>query len=267
MARGFDHAAIGRLRRAVVVVAALSLLAVAAGGTLAASTPATLYACYDVYGNVRMTDINTGKLPGGGRLVPIHTAGAPGPTGPTGATGATGATGTPGPTGPTGATGATGPVGPTGPSDGYAFHGPVFVPLPFGGTWTQVIPEQPVPAGSYIVAWSAEAVNTTILVPFEVRVTCRVSRGGLLLDPLVVTEGAIDFHIPDHFSVVAGGGAVSPDSATSYGLQCSALPGLALVRQASLTLVKVGTLVDLQVGSTGPTGPTGATGPTGPTGP
>jgi hypothetical protein len=77
-------------RRIAVVGVAVAILGVGAGGTLAASVPTTLYACYDAYGNVRISDLNTCKLPAGGRLVPISTAGAAGPTGPTGPAGATG---------------------------------------------------------------------------------------------------------------------------------------------------------------------------------
>jgi hypothetical protein len=75
-------------------------LAVGVGATVAASNPTTLYACYDVYGNVRMGDTAQCKLPGGGRLVNWSTVGVPGPTGATG------------PTGPAGPTGPTGPAGP-----------------------------------------------------------------------------------------------------------------------------------------------------------
>ena len=78
-------------------VFALVAVAVAAGGTLAASTnPPTLYACYNAYGQVAMGDLNTCKLTGGGRLVSWSTAGVPGPTGPTGPIGPTGAQGAPG---------------------------------------------------------------------------------------------------------------------------------------------------------------------------
>ncbi len=111
----------GPVRRAAVVGTAVAIVAAGAGGTLAASTPTVLYACYDSYGNVRITDVNTCRLPTGGRLVPINVAGVPGPTGPTGATGAqglagaTGAAGAQAVAGPTGPTGPTGPVGPTGP--------------------------------------------------------------------------------------------------------------------------------------------------------
>jgi hypothetical protein len=93
-----------RIRAAAVGVLALALLAVVAGGTFAASNPATLYACYDTSGNVRMSDSAICKLPGGGRLASWGTAGVPGPAGPTG---------------PIGATGPTGPTGATGPLSGY----------------------------------------------------------------------------------------------------------------------------------------------------
>jgi hypothetical protein len=93
-----------RIRPLVVGASALALVAIGVGGTVAASNPPTLYACYDVNGNVRMSDSAICKLPGGGRLASWGTTGVPGPAGVTGATGATGATG---PTGATGATGAT----------------------------------------------------------------------------------------------------------------------------------------------------------------
>ncbi len=102
-----------RIRALLVTVAASVLVVVGAGGTLAASTPTTLYACYNAYGQVAVTDVNQCKLAGGGRLVAFNVTGPTGPQGPTGATG---------PAGPTGATGATGPAGPTGaPGIGQAW--------------------------------------------------------------------------------------------------------------------------------------------------
>ena len=80
------------LRAAATAVAGFVVVVVAAGGTFAASNPATLYACYDVYGNVRMGDTPQCRLPGG-RLVYWNTAPVPGPTGPKGATGPTGPVG------------------------------------------------------------------------------------------------------------------------------------------------------------------------------
>jgi hypothetical protein len=94
-----------RLRAGIVGVATLALIAVAAGATFAASNPPTLYACFDVYGNVRMTDVNTCKLPGGGRLVSWSTVSVPGPQGPQGPQGMPGPVGARGPTGPAGADG------------------------------------------------------------------------------------------------------------------------------------------------------------------
>ena len=86
-----------RIRALAVGIGAFALVAVAAGGTFAASNPATLYACYDAYGNVRMGDTAQCKLPGGGRLVTWSTVGVAGPTGPMGPTGPTGPTGPAGP--------------------------------------------------------------------------------------------------------------------------------------------------------------------------
>ena len=68
-------------------------LAVGVGGTFAASNPATLYACFDVYGNVRVSDKAMCQLPGGGRLASWGTAAVPGPVGATGPTGPIGPTG------------------------------------------------------------------------------------------------------------------------------------------------------------------------------
>ena len=72
-----------RLRALAVGVSAFVLLAAGAGGSLAASTnPPTLYACYNTYGQVAMSDVNTCKLAGGGRLVNWGTAPVPGPRDP-----------------------------------------------------------------------------------------------------------------------------------------------------------------------------------------
>ena len=105
-----------RLRAFAVGALAVGLVVVATGGALAAANPATLYACFDKHGNVRVSDKATCLLPGGGRLVSWRTAqipgpkGSTGPAGPTGPVGATGPAGATGPTGPAGATGATGPA-------------------------------------------------------------------------------------------------------------------------------------------------------------
>ncbi len=138
-----------RLRMLAVGASAFILVAVGAGGALAASNPTTLYACYDVYGNVRMSDVNTCRLPTGGRLVPINVAGIPGPTGPTGPTGPQGATGprgATGPQGPAGDPGPTGPTGPTGPAGADAVGGanaqtvlPFHQGAPVSGPWGDVI--------------------------------------------------------------------------------------------------------------------------------
>ncbi len=117
-------ASFGRPRALAVGVSAFALVVVAAGGTLAASTnPPTLYACYNTSGQVAMSDLNTCRLPGGGRLVSWGTQPVPGPTGATGLTGATG---------PTGATGATGAKGEPGSGTGWAHHSTVVN----GDTWT-----------------------------------------------------------------------------------------------------------------------------------
>jgi hypothetical protein len=103
-----------RIRAFAVGLSALALVTVAAGATFASSNPATLYACFDNFGSVRVSDKAMCMLPGGGRLVGFNTAGVQGPIGATGPTGATGGPGVAGPTGTSGPAGATGPTGTTG---------------------------------------------------------------------------------------------------------------------------------------------------------
>jgi hypothetical protein len=95
-----------RLRALLVGVGVVALVTIGAGGTLAASTP-TIYACYNVYGQVAMSSTNQCKLAGGGQLVQINAQGIQGPTGPQG---------------PTGARGPIGPTGPTAPMFRYSGH-------------------------------------------------------------------------------------------------------------------------------------------------
>jgi hypothetical protein len=116
-----------RIRALVVGAAALALLAVGVGGTFAASNPATLYACFDVNGNVRVSDKAMCQLPGGGRLASWSTAGVPGPAGVPGSTGLTGPTGVPGPTGLAGPAGVPGPIGLAGPTGATGPTGPSIV--------------------------------------------------------------------------------------------------------------------------------------------
>jgi hypothetical protein len=133
-----------RIRAAAVGIAAIALLAVGVGGTFAASNPATLYACYDVNGNVRVSDKAMCQLPGGGRLASWGTAGVPGPIGATGATGATGPTGATGAQGPSGAVGPSGPVGPTGatgPTGAVTGFGTTAAPQSGGGIFDCMIGE------------------------------------------------------------------------------------------------------------------------------
>jgi len=101
-----------RLRALIVGVSALALVAIGVGGTVAASNPPTLYACFNTSGAVAMSTSAQCKLAGGGQLATINAAGVAGsqgvagPTGATGVAGPAGATGVAGLTGPTGATGA-----------------------------------------------------------------------------------------------------------------------------------------------------------------
>ena len=112
------------LRRIGVVLGAAAIVGLGAGSTLAASTPPTLYACFDAYGNVKLSGENMvspwrGRAPG----VAQHDGARPRPrrgdrfvSGPAGVTG-------PAVHGPAGATGPTGPglkasgIRPGGPDD------------------------------------------------------------------------------------------------------------------------------------------------------
>ena len=73
-----------RLRALVVGAAALALVAIGVGGTVAASNPPTLYACFNVNGAVAMSTTAQCKLAGGGQLATINAAGVAGPQGDTG---------------------------------------------------------------------------------------------------------------------------------------------------------------------------------------
>lgn len=97
-----------RLRALVVGACAVALVTIGAGGTLAASTAPTVWACYNAYGQVAMSSVAQCRLTGGGQLVQINAGGVPGPTGPQGPTGAEGPEGVTGPAGPVGATGPAG---------------------------------------------------------------------------------------------------------------------------------------------------------------
>ena len=103
-----------RIRALLVGAAAIALVTIGAGGTLAASTTPTVYACFNVNGQVTMATVPQCKLSGGGQLVQINAAGVPGPTGPPGAQGIAGPAGPTGPKGDAGSAGALGPTGPTG---------------------------------------------------------------------------------------------------------------------------------------------------------
>ena len=128
-----------RIRVLGVGLAALALLAIGVGGTVAASNPPPLYICL---------------LPGGGRLVSWGSAGSTGPAGATGAPGPTGPTGAVGPIGapgPIGATGVTGPTGPTGATGAAMASSAVTVSgldvLPNLPGFTVVVSSPPCPAG------------------------------------------------------------------------------------------------------------------------
>ena len=109
---------------------------------------------------------------------PVGATGAIGPAGPTGATGPAGPTGATGPIGPAGPTGATGPIGPAGPTglndSAYATAGAQTVtastqiPLTLSAssttsTLTFADNQFTVPAGLYLVSYSADSANPIAL--------------------------------------------------------------------------------------------------------
>jgi hypothetical protein len=218
------------LRRTIVIGAAVALLGVGAGGTLAASTPTTLYACFNASGQVAMSDANTCKLAGGGRLVPIFAAGGP--------TGATGPSGPQGATGPAGSTGAGGPTGSAGPSDGWsADPGNVLVPnSEFDTTVTARIAN--LPTGDYIfnytnLAWSnnGDTPGTMMSCSFWLGDTQAI------VGPLVNVVGdRVPFAMTGAFSYVSG-------DPTTAEIRCGTNnTGNMIAAFSSLTLIKVGTL-------------------------
>jgi hypothetical protein len=64
-----------RVRALVVGASALALVTIGVGGTVAASNPPTLYACFNVNGAVSMSTSALCQLAGGGQLVTINAAG------------------------------------------------------------------------------------------------------------------------------------------------------------------------------------------------
>ncbi len=118
-----------RIRVLLISATAILLVTLGAGGTLAASTAPTVYACFNANGQVAMASVPLCRLAGGGQLVQINGQGIAGPTGPQGPIGAAGPAGPQGIPGANGATGATGPAG----ADGQS---PVEI-----ATWDFTVPE------------------------------------------------------------------------------------------------------------------------------
>ncbi len=159
-------ASLGRLRVAAVGISAFALVAVASGGTLAASNPPVLYACFNAYGQVAMGTTNQCKLAGGGQLVSFNTVGPTGPQGPVGPTGPSGPQGIQGPTGPQGAT------GPSGSSVTYATAVPTAnVPQ----SQHTKIAELSLPAGSYLLTATLTAEDDASGGNGEVSMDCALS--------------------------------------------------------------------------------------------
>jgi hypothetical protein len=185
-----------RARVVGVGAAAVALVAVAAGGTLAASNPTTLYACYDASGNVRMADAPQCKLAGGGRLV-SWSPGVTGPTGPTGLTGNPGAPGVQGPTGatgptglnPTGATGDAGPLGSAPPLMRY--RGTIELGFTQGGLSTDPLGiTLNIYCGSpdgKVTLWSSGGPST-VWIPNGAVVSAPASNGAALSVPFVASQ-------------------------------------------------------------------------------
>jgi collagen type VII alpha len=173
-------ASLGRLRFAVFGASVFALAALAAGGTLAASTnPPTLYACFNASGQVAMATVPQCKLAGGGQLAYWGTQGVPGPTGASGATGPTGATGA---VGPAGAGSATTIVDvPADNSQHAVWTGPGYsVTLTCGG------------AGATMWAMSPAGSQSVVVVSFISSFTGSISSGGASAGPGGGAGGSFD---------------------------------------------------------------------------
>jgi hypothetical protein len=192
-----------RIRALAVGASVVALVALGVGGTVAASNPATLYACYDTNGNVRMSDSAICKLPGGGRLASWGTAAVPGPTGPVGPTGPQGVPG------PVGATGAIGPVGATGQA-GY----PTVPNTPFlashDASWNghDTVIFGPVSASTRLAITAVVFSNYNMFNQDEFDLTTDDCAGGnatTLLAPLAPIAGSFSLTFP--VPLVAGVGS------------------------------------------------------------
>jgi hypothetical protein len=207
------------LRRAVVAGAAVALLAVGAGGTLAASSP-TVYACFNVNGQVAMSTVPQCKLAGGGQLVAI-TSGQ-GPTGPVG---------------PSGPQGATGQAGPTGPSDGWSSERDgVSVPnSEYETTVTAQIAN--LPTGNYIVNYSNLAWAPGGYTGTQLECSFYIGDTRALQGPILkVVDDRVPFAMTGAFSYVSG-------HPTTVEIRCGTNnTGSMYVSFSRLTLIRVGTL-------------------------
>lgn len=229
-------ASLSRLRAVAAGGFAFALVAVAAGGTLAASTPVTLYACFNSYGQVAMSDVNTCKLAGGGRLVGFNTLGPTGPQGPTGATGATG---------PTGSTGATGPTGPS----GAAGIGEMWITrTAFANTgqgFYSTIATLSLPAGTYFVTATGNATDDNAGPTLgggngEVSMSCDAFASPSTVD--LVSSASVDVGSGDAIgpagSIALSGTVEMPGSGT-LTFQCYDFNGSDHVESAVLSAIKV----------------------------
>jgi hypothetical protein len=181
-------------------------------------------------------------------------SGATGSQGPTGSQGATGPTGTTGPTGPTGPTGdlgptgSTGATGPTGPSEAYVATTNQ-VALPLHDTGTPLVAALTVPAGSYLLsftAWADGANGSSSLV-------CEVTPstpGTLFIKPTLQTwiansnvGGTETPGIGINPVLAMNGVLVTSASSTNLDVECGLAGGTATEAQVNdvhFTALKVG---------------------------
>ena len=227
-----------RLRAVMVGSSVFALVAIAAGGVVAASNPATLYACFDNYGNVRLSDRNMCQLPGGGRLATINTAGVPGPTGPAGLQGPAGPAGATGPTGAIGTQGPTGPQGIPGSTHAYSTSSAYDNIAVGSGVPPTVVTSLSLPGGHYVL-WATGTVVHSLRGGADNWVVCDLVAGGTTIatQNITVYGGAEAAYALVGVTTISGSGTAD--------LEYRGLPGdqgMEIVEDSHLVAMIVGAL-------------------------
>ncbi len=173
---------------------------------------------------------------GAGPAGPRGAQGAAGPRGATGAPGPQGATGATGAVGATGATGTTGATGPQGPSDLYPG---TRAPLGVVGDTVSTFDTAAVPAGSYLVQFSAFVFNSSA----DQNITCAVlpSSGPSLHLPVVHARITVS---PFAEAPISASGWYVAAAGTTFALACavSGTGQTATLGDLSMSALKVATI-------------------------